>query len=60
MSAAAIFFPPRENFRAAIEEAMKHRPPQGELATDGRRMAWLPRLLPGWFPVSFAKLKEAA
>lgn len=58
--ACAIFFPPRQNMREAVAEAMQNRPARGELATDGRRVAWLPRVLPGWFPVSLDGLKEAA
>lgn len=28
------------------------------LATDGKRVVWLPSLLPGWFPIHAAVEKE--
>lgn len=52
MSADAIFFPVRENFLEAVQEALQSQCEPGcELATDGRRVAWLPRILPGWIPL---------
>lgn len=62
MSADAIFFPVRENFLEAIEEALQMpREPACILATDGNRVAWLPRLIPGWFAAPQAiNIKVAA
>lgn len=60
MSADAIILPARENFRAAMLEASRLvREPHCKLYTDGRRLAWLPRALPGWFRIGAADLRDA-
>jgi hypothetical protein len=58
--ATAIFFPARATLKEAVAEAVQNRPPRCELATDGKRVAWLPRIVPGWFPINAAVFKEAA
>ena len=40
----AILFPDCENIHAAVAEAMRHPPAKALLATDGKRVAWLPRI----------------
>ena len=47
--AIAVFMPPRENALQAMQEAleMAHRK-ESFLATDGVRLAWLPKLPAGW------------
>ncbi len=60
MSASAIILPAQENCRAAILEASRmQRDPSCKLYTDGRRMAWLPRRLPGWFRIAAADARDA-
>jgi hypothetical protein len=34
--------------------------PACRLYTDGRRVAWLPRALPGWFKLGGAELQRRA
>lgn len=61
MSADAVFLPARANVREAIVEAMgvPHEP-ACRLYTDGHRVAWLPRALPGWFKLAGAELQRRA
>ena len=60
MSASAIILPAQENCRDAILEASRmQRDPSCKLYTDGRRMAWLPRRLPGWFRIGAADVSDA-
>lgn len=57
----AIFYAPRANFLDAIKEAQKDQSSVAcGLFCDGRRLAWLPRQLPGWFRISYASIKEVA
>lgn len=59
--ADAVFLPPRENFLEAIQEALQlQHPPRARLYHDGRRCAWLPRRVAGWFPINSVIVKEAA
>jgi len=59
--ACAIFYPPRETFLAAVQEALADQPHiQAKLCTDGRRVAWLPRRPAGWWPINTLIVKEAA
>lgn len=49
---AAVILPARTNFHQAVAEAITTRhAPESRLYTDGERVAWLPRRLPGWFRV---------
>lgn len=58
MSADAIILPARENCRAAILEASRmQREPHCRLYTDGKRLAWLPRQIPGWFRIGAADIR---
>jgi len=63
MSADAVFLPERATVREAILDALgvPHKP-HCRLYTDGRRVAWLPRALPGWFKLAAGEipLQEAA
>lgn len=61
MSADAVFLPARATVRDAIIEAigMPHEP-HCRLYTDGRRVAWLPRALPGWFKLAGAEVQRRA
>jgi hypothetical protein len=60
MSADAIILPARENCRAAILEASRmQREPSCKLYTDGHRLAWLPRSLPGWYRIAAADVRDA-
>jgi hypothetical protein len=61
MSADAVFLPARDTVREAIVEAMRvPHEPACRLYTDGRRVAWLPRALPGWFKLGGAELQRMA
>ena len=60
MTSIAIFFPPRTNMHEAIVEANGNRPARGRLATDGRCVAWLPHIPPGWYPINAAVMRRAA
>lgn len=61
MSADVIFFPRRKTLIEAVKEAMDYRREPGcKLATDGQQVAWLPRIIPGWFAIDAAVLKVAA
>jgi hypothetical protein len=59
MSAAAVFLPARATVREAILEALgvPHEP-HCRLYTDGRRVAWLPRALPGWFKLAAVEIPQ--
>lgn len=59
MSADAIFLPAVETVRAAVTAALAvpHRP-ECRLYTDGRRLAWLPRALPGWFKLAAVEVRD--
>lgn len=47
----AVILPERESCLAALQEARATaHAPQCRLYSNGKRMAWLPRRLPGWFP----------
>lgn len=53
MSADAVFLPAQNTVRAAIVAALAvPREPHCRLYTDGQRVAWLPRALPGWFKIA--------
>ena len=60
MSADAIFMPAVGTVRDAVTAALAvpHRP-ECRLYTDGRRVAWLPRALPGWFKLAAVELRDA-
>ena len=60
MSADAIFLPQRETVRDSVNAALAvpHRP-ECRLYTDGRRVAWLPRALPGWFKLAAVEVRDA-
>lgn len=50
MSADAVIMPARATLREAVFEAVaQQHEPTTRLYTDGKRLAWLPRRLPGWF-----------
>ncbi len=52
---------PRENFLEAIQAALEvQHDIRSQLCTDGQRIAWLPSVLPGWFRINSAAVKEAA
>lgn len=60
MTAAAIILPCRENVRAAMLEASRAvRGPDCKLYTDGKRLAWLPQRLPGWYRIGGADVRDA-
>ena len=55
----AVILPPRDRISDAIVEASRAiRPPQSKLYTDGHRVGWLPRPLPGWFRIGAADLQD--
>jgi hypothetical protein len=56
--ADAVIFPLRDNFLEAMIEALENRPTRCCLYTNGERVAWLPREIPGWFRVGAAVIKE--
>lgn len=58
--ACAVFFPPRENFFAAVREALESPQRNAKLYTDGRRMAWLPKPARDWQRVNTIIVKEAS
>lgn len=50
MTPAAVILPPADQLRPAMLEASRAaRDPACKLYTDGHRLAWLPRRLPGWY-----------
>lgn len=56
----AVILPPQENFRLAMLEASRAvRDPSCKLYTDGHRVAWLPRPLPGWYRIGAADVRDA-
>ena len=59
MSADAVFLPERATVREAILDALgvPHEP-HCRLYTDGRRVAWLPRALPGWFKLAAIEIHQ--
>ena len=60
MSADAIILPARERCREAILEASRmQREPHCRLYTDGFRLAWLPKQIPGWFRIAAADIRDA-
>lgn len=59
MTPAAVILPPAEQLRPAMLEASRaERDPSCKLYTDGHRLAWLPRRLPGWYRIG-AAIKQA-
>jgi hypothetical protein len=61
MTAAAVFLPARATVREAIINALGvAHDPHCRLYTDGRRVAWLPRALPGWFKLGAAEIQREA
>ena len=48
--------PVRDSVTAAL--AVAHRP-DCHLYTDGHRVAWLPRALPGWFKLAAIEIRDA-
>lgn len=60
MSAAAIILPPMTQLRPAMLEASRVvRDPSCKLYTDGHRLAWLPKPMPGWFRIGAADVRDA-
>lgn len=58
---AAIIVPIKGSFIGAIREALLASADMTwELFTDGDNVAWLPRRMPGWFPIHPATIDEAA
>lgn len=56
----AVILPPQENFRLAMLEASRAvRDPSCKLYTDGHRVAWLPRPLPGWYRIGAVDVRDA-
>ena len=61
MTITAVILPCRDNFRHAIEEAiLTDHQIQAKLYTDGERVAWLPRKMPGWFRVGAIEHRSEA
>ena len=61
MTPAAVILPPADQLRPAMLEASRaERDPSCKLYTDGQRVAWLPRALPGWFKIAGAELHRRA
>lgn len=57
---AAFILPPRDKLPPAMLEASRAvRDPSCKLYTDGHRLAWLPRRLPGWFRIGAADVRDA-
>ena len=57
----AVILPPRDRIRDAIvEDSRAVRSPECKLYTDGHRVGWLPRPLPGWFPLGGIVKEKAA
>ena len=60
MSALAVILPPRERLLPAMLEASRAaRDPSCKLYTDGHRLAWLPKRMPGWFRIAAADVRDA-
>ena len=56
----AVILPPREMLKPAMLEASRAvRDPACKLYTDGHRLAWLPRRLPGWFRIGAADVRDS-
>lgn len=56
----AVILPPRAQLKPAMLEASRAvRDPSCKLYTDGHRLAWLPRRLPGWFRIGAADVRDA-
>lgn len=59
MTPAAVILPPQDMLRPAMLEASRvAHDPSCKLYTDGHRLAWLPRRLPGWYRIG-ATIKQA-
>ena len=59
-SPAAVILPPQDMLRPAMLEASRAaRDPSCKLYTDGHRLAWLPRRLPGWYRLGGASVRDA-
>lgn len=57
---AAVILPERAQLKPAMLEASRAvRDPSCKLYTDGHRLAWLPRRLPGWFRIGAADVLDA-
>lgn len=57
---SAVIFPPRDKLRLAMIEASRAKhDPACRLYTDGFRLAWLPRPLPGWFRIGSIEVRDA-
>ena len=55
MTPAAVILPPQDMLRPAMLEASRAvRDPSCKLYTDGHRLAWLPRRLPGGYRIGAA------
>ena len=55
MTPAAVILPPQDLLRPAMLEASRAvRDPSCKLYTDGHRLAWLPRRMPGWYRIGAA------
>lgn len=59
MIADAVILPARETVRDAImlARATPHRA-DCRLYTDGRRVAWLPQAIPGWFRLAATEVLD--
>lgn len=57
---AAVILPEREQIKPAMIEAGRAvRDPACKLYTNGHRLAWLPRRLPGWYRIGAADVRDA-
>lgn len=57
---AAVILPEREQIKPAMIEASRVvRDPACKLYTNGHRLAWLPRRLPGWYRIGAADVRDA-
>ena len=55
MTPAAVILPPQDMLHPAMLEASRAvRDPSCKLYTDGHRLAWLPRRMPGWYRIGAA------
>lgn len=56
----AVILPPRDKLHPAMLEASRAvRDQSCKLYTDGHRLAWLPKRMPGWFRIGAADVRDA-
>lgn len=56
----AVILPPRDQLKPAMLEASRAvRDPSCKLYTNGHRLAWLPKRMPGWFRIGAADVRDA-